>query len=99
MWGLCELAQCAWCGLGEGQMQSSTWTFQWCTKHPQGPEWRCTCMSGWHGGWFLVVAGTSWGGEKRVGNLSGFLPKPVRILLINNEYHAYMRAYSKANPG
>src|SRR5258707_3328261 len=79
------LGQCAWCGLGEGQMQSSTQTFQQCTKHPQGPVWRCACMSGQHGVWFLVVAGTSWGCEKSVVNLSGILPKPVLILLIHNE--------------
>src|SRR5258708_1020710 len=41
MWGLCELAQCTWCGLGGGWTQGSTQTFQWCTKHPQGPWWRC----------------------------------------------------------
>src|SRR5258708_45220 len=46
MQGLCDLAWCAWCGLGGGQMQSSTWTFQWCTKHPQGPVWRCACVGG-----------------------------------------------------
>src|SRR5258706_13797318 len=52
MQGLCVLAQCAWCGLGGGQTQSSTQTFQWCTKHPQGPVWRCMCVGGQHGGWF-----------------------------------------------
>src|SRR5258707_8183317 len=46
MQGLCDLAQCAWCRLGGGWTQSSTWTFQQCTKHPQGPVWRCTCVGG-----------------------------------------------------
>src|SRR6266436_4926836 len=85
MQGLCDLAQCAWCRSGGGWTQSSTWTFQWCTKHPQGPVWRCTCVGGQHGVWFLVVAGMSWGCEKSVANLSGILPKPVLILLIHNE--------------
>src|SRR5258708_36258624 len=69
MQGLCDLAQCAWCGLGGGQTQSSTQTFQWCTKHPWGPVWRCTCVGGWHGGWFSG----SWsklGGWKNVVNLT-----------------------------
>src|SRR5258708_26859544 len=46
MQGLCDLARCAWCRLGGGWTQSSTWTFQWCTKHPWGPVWRCTCVGG-----------------------------------------------------
>src|SRR5258708_37183021 len=49
--GLHELAWCTWCRLGGGQMQSSTWTFQCCTKHPWGPVWRCACVGGQHGGW------------------------------------------------
>src|SRR5258707_15169447 len=36
MQGLCDLAQCAWCGLGGGWTQSSTRTFQQCTKTPSG---------------------------------------------------------------
>src|SRR5260221_13635013 len=36
MQGLCELAWCVWCRLGGGQLQSSTWTFQQCTKMPLG---------------------------------------------------------------
>src|SRR5258708_32467291 len=79
MWGLHELAWCTWCRLGGGRTQSSTWTFQQCTKHPQGPVWRCVCVGGQHGVWFLVVAGMSWGCEKSVVNLSGILPKPVLI--------------------
>src|SRR5258705_12772918 len=50
--GLCDLAWCAWCRLGGGWTQSSTWTFQQCTKHPWGPVWRCLCVGGQHGGWF-----------------------------------------------
>src|SRR5258708_21728628 len=52
MQGLCDLAWCTWCRLGGGRTQSSTWTFQQCTKHPQGPVWRCTCVGGRHGGRF-----------------------------------------------
>src|SRR5258707_4780850 len=52
MQGLCDLAQCAWCRLGGGRTQSSTRTFQRCTKHPWGLVWRCACVGGWHGGWF-----------------------------------------------
>src|SRR5258707_7871181 len=85
MQGLCDLVQCAWCGLGGGWTQSSTQTFQWCTKHPQGPVWRCVWVGGQHGVWFLVVAGMSWGWEKSVVNLSGILPMPVLILPIHNE--------------
>src|SRR5258708_39793997 len=59
MQGLCDLAWGAWCGLGGGQTQSSTWTFQWCTKHPQGLVWRCACVGGWHGGWFSGSWSTS----------------------------------------
>src|SRR5260370_21017100 len=53
MQGLCDLAQCAWCGLGGGRTQSSTQTFQQCTKHPQGLVWRSACWGGWHGGGFM----------------------------------------------
>src|SRR5258708_8725447 len=52
MQGLCVLAWCTWGGLGGGQTQSSTQTFQQCTKHPRGPVWRCTCVGGQYGLWF-----------------------------------------------
>src|SRR6266446_5113433 len=68
MQGLCDLAQCAWCGLGGGWTQSSTRTFQQCTKHPRGPVWRCARVGGMVGG--LVVAGASWGCGKNVMNLT-----------------------------
>src|SRR5260221_564013 len=68
MQGLCDLAQCTWCRLGGGWTQSSTQTFQWCTKHPWGLVWRCVCVGGRHGG--LVVAGASWGCGKNVVNLT-----------------------------
>src|SRR5258706_11725025 len=51
MQGLCVLARCAWCGLGGGQTQSSTRTFQRCTKHPWGLVWRCACVGGCYD-WF-----------------------------------------------
>src|SRR5258705_3228526 len=71
-------------GLCGGQTQSSTWTFQWCTKHPQGPVWRCACVGGWHGGWFSG----SWselGVWKKCYELNKILPMPMLILLFHNK--------------
>src|SRR5258708_39078843 len=69
MQGLCDLAWCAWCRLGGGWTQSSTQTFQWCTKHPWGP---CGDVHVWVGSMVggLVVAGVSWGCGKSVVNLT-----------------------------
>src|SRR5260221_1162668 len=86
MQGLCDLAWCAWCRLGGGQTQSSTQTFQQCTKHPWGPVWRCACVGGQHsmvGG--LVVAGASWGYGKKCCGLNKILPMPMLILLLPNK--------------
>ena len=84
MQGLCDLAQCTWCRLGGGWTQSSTQTFQWCTKHPQGLVWRCACVGGWHGGWFSG----SWselGVWKKCYELNKILPMPMLILLFHNK--------------
>src|SRR5260221_3002665 len=92
MQGLCDLAQCTWCRLGGGWTQSSTRTFQQCTKHPQGLVWRCACVDGWHGGWFSG----SWsklGVWKKCCELNTILPMPMLILLFHNKWHAYVRTY------
>src|SRR5258708_6081019 len=84
MQGLCDLAQCAWCRLGGGQTQSSTQTFQQCTKHPWGLVWRCMCVGGQHGGWFSG----SWsklGVWKKCCELNKILPMPMLILLFHNK--------------
>ena len=39
-------------------------------KTPLGTGIGCTCLSGQHGVWFLVVAGASWGCAKSVVNLA-----------------------------
>src|SRR5260221_993539 len=84
MQGLCDLAWCAWCRLGGGWTQSSTWTFQQCMKHPWGLVWRCVWVGGWHGGWFSG----SWsklGVWKKCCELNTILPMPMLILLFHNK--------------
>src|SRR6266436_3667207 len=98
MQGLCDLAQCAWCRLGGGWTQSSTQTFQRCTKHPWGPVWRCACVGGQYGGWFSG----SWsklGVWKKCCGLNKILPMPMLILLLPNKQHAYVRTYRCGDPG
>src|SRR5258708_36870179 len=83
MQGLCDLAQCAWCGLGGGWTQSSTQIFQWCTKTPLGTSVEM-CVCGWHGGWFSG----SWsklGVWKKCCELNKILPMPMLILLLHNK--------------
>src|SRR6266436_540462 len=66
MQGLCDLAQCTWCGLGGGQTHGHSNSVQ----NTLG-DW-CGDVHVWVGGMVggLVVAGASWGCGKNVVNLT-----------------------------